>query len=169
MLGRPTGDAIRLPYFLVFAPLEVSFTTVWLRNYFERFVQTDSNMVMMSKTIPQRSVVTIVSLIIAIFVGCYSQGTGEEQELSQGVVGTVWLKPGFDGEDAQYYLDPPDQTPHPLVGAMVCLMRYSSDNLNSRDIITTTRSDSLGRFELRARPGTYHLAVSTTVGATVGA
>jgi hypothetical protein len=117
---------------------------------------------MMFKTILQRSVVITVSLTIAIFIGCYSNGTDELPGLGQGVVGIVWLKPGFDGEDAQNYSDPPDLTPRPLAGATVYLIKYKIGDPKSLDIIATTHSDSLGRFELTARPGTYYLAGSTT-------
>lgn len=116
----------------------------------------------MFKTIFQRSVAIAVSLIFAIFVGCYTDGAVQVQELSQGVVGTVWLKPGFDGEDAQNYSDPPDLTPRPLTGVTVYLIKYKIGDAKGPDIIATTHSDSLGRFELTARPGTYYLAGSTT-------
>ena len=120
------------------------------------------SMDMMFKTILQRSVVITVSLTIAILVGCYSHGTYDEQELCQGVVGTVWLKPGYDGEDALHYSDPPDLTPRPLAGAKVYLIKYKIGDTKSPDIIATTHSDSLGRFELTAHPGIYFLAGATT-------
>lgn len=117
---------------------------------------------MIFKTVLQRSFVITVLLSIAIFIGCYSNGTDELTEFGQGVVGTVWLKPGFDGEDARNYFDPPDLTPRPLAGATVYLIKYKIGDTKSPDIIATTHSDSLGRFELTASPGTYYLAGSTT-------
>jgi hypothetical protein len=115
---------------------------------------------MLKKTF-QRSVVVTVSLTIAIFVGCYSSRAVKVQELNQGVLGTVWLKPAYDGEDATYYSDPPDLTPRPLAGAKVYLIKYKIGDMKGPDVIATTHSDSLGRFELTARPGTYYLAGAT--------
>lgn len=112
----------------------------------------------MNKIVIQRLAVITALLIGAFSPGCYSHRTDEVRELGQGVVGTVWLKPGYDGEDARYILDPPDLTPRPLAGVTVYLIKYKIGDTDSLEIIATTHTDRLGRFELTARPGTYHLA-----------
>lgn len=119
-------------------------------------------MSMMLKIISHRTVGAVISLTVAILVGCYSNGAVKVQEPRQGVVGTIWLKPGYDGEDATYYSDPPDRTPRPLAGVTVYLIKYKIGDTTSPKIIATTQSDSLGKFELTAHPGTYYLAGSTT-------
>ncbi len=114
---------------------------------------------MMYRTIVLRSVVAILFLCLVITVSCYRHRIDVRHEFNQGVTGTVWLKSGYDGEDAQYAVDPPDLSLQPLAGATLYLLRYSSNNLNSQEIVVTTQSDSLGRFRLIALPGTYYLAV----------
>ncbi len=86
----------------------------------------------------------------------------------QGVIGTVWLTPGFDGEDAVLQINPPDQTPRPFPGATVLLLKNRKDLIAREDILDSTRTDSLGQYRFAALPGSYRLALQAEyIGAVV--
>ncbi|MCP4548070.1 MAG: carboxypeptidase regulatory-like domain-containing protein [bacterium] len=93
-----------------------------------------------------------------VFISCHKVEMAPELGVDQGVRGVVWLIPDYDHSDMTFITNPPDLTPRPLPEARVYLMQ-PGDTFTNSDIIATTRTDSLGRYELEAPTGTYRLAV----------
>ena len=104
--------------------------------------------------------ILIISLAVAIS-GCSSSAQLLKTNRRQGVEGTVKFKPDYDHSDMYFAQNPPDLTPRPLPGATVYLIenrRQEISELNSRDILDSAISDSLGRYQLLSAPGTFYLA-----------
>jgi len=105
--------------------------------------------------------------VMLLLIGCNSSKIAPVSGLDQGVRGIVWLIPDYDHSDMMLVLNPPDLTPRPLPEAQVYLM-LTGETFTNSDIISTTVTDSLGRYELEAPPGTYRLAVVAKNVQTVG-
>lgn len=105
--------------------------------------------------------ILIILLAVAIS-GCNSSAQLLKTDSKQGVEGTVRLKPDYDHSDIYFAQNPPDLTPRPLTGATVYLFEHKYQEiheLNSKDIIDSAITDSLGQYRLLSAPGTYYLAV----------
>ena len=124
----------------------------------------------------QRRVAAI--LAISLVVGCAALPPGAKSSRRQGVSGIVWFKLGYDASSIPVFNHPPDTALRPLPGAIVYLIKSSDIGPNSRAILDSVCTDTLGRYELAVPPGKYYLAVkaprissailSFTPSATVG-
>jgi hypothetical protein len=103
---------------------------------------------------------SIVLLAMMLVVGCHVPGGSGQPEFGQGVTGTLRLKPGYDASDGYYLSHPPDLTPRPIPGATVYLVKRQSVPPTSSDVLAKVLTDSLGRYEIKAEPGNYNVAVS---------
>ncbi len=104
----------------------------------------------------------VASLLALAFVGCLVPASRSALEQKQGVEGTVRYKPDYDHSDIQFAQRPPDLTPRTLAGATIYLIRHRRQEIgqvNSRDILDSVVSDSLGRYRFRAAAGRYYLAL----------
>ncbi|RKX21369.1 MAG: hypothetical protein DRP45_12400 [Candidatus Zixiibacteriota bacterium] len=107
---------------------------------------------------------TLSIAVICLLMGCSGTVRKTDSASKQGVAGTVWKIPDYDASDMSFINDPPDLTPRPLPSVKVHLIPHSDQsigNVNSRDILATAVSDSLGHYRLMAPADVYFLIVGT--------
>lgn len=111
--------------------------------------------------------ISCVIIVGLLFANACSKKSVETQNYNQGVTGTVMYKPGYDGELFINLINPPDQTPRPLPGAEIYLIKYACNEKDSMAVETTAITDSLGNFIIKADTGKYYLAVLSNIPSTV--
>ena len=106
---------------------------------------------------------TATLIFFLLFSGSPEIDSTPVSEVAQGVAGVVTYRPGHDGEDMAYYLNPPDLTPRPLKGARVSLREFKGQDQPAGEELVSTITDSAGYYLLAADTGTYFLIVSAGV------